>query len=86
MIMSSKACEYIGLTGAQYGKTASTYMKDKAKAKQLALTDAIAVRDIQGPPPEITEEIGVKAYMVKIKRDLEIHRKITNARFMTPQK
>lgn len=45
-----------------------------------------AIKDLEPPTPEIEEEVAIKAYKKKIQRDLEIFRKLQNARHMTGEK
>lgn len=62
MVMTSKACEHIELSGKDYGQSSQTWMADKAKARQIQMGDAAAVRGLGPPLPDADEETAIKAY------------------------
>ena len=45
-------------------------MADKKKQNQIHMADAVAVRDLEVIPIEISEETAIKAYKAKMQRDL----------------
>ena len=87
--MTAKACAHAKVDPRVYGASSRVYLHGKeAKSKkgQISLADAVALRDLEPPLPEIDEETAIKAYKQKIQRDLEVFRKTTQARFLSDEK
>ena len=79
----TKACQHLGISGIKYGQTSRNFMQDPTKAKQITVAESEATKDLGTGTQEITKEQATKAYQLKIKRDLEVFRKLQNAKYMT---
>ena len=59
-------------------------MNDPKLAKQVTIDESDAVKDLgAGGQMNIKKEQALEAYKLKIKRDIEVFRKLQSARFMT---
>ena len=75
--MVTKALEYTGIPQRVYAASSSAYTKmgNKKQQNQIHMADAVAVRDLEVIPIDISEEDAIKAYKAKMTRDLASFRK-----------
>lgn len=57
-------------------------MSDPVKSKQVTCAESASCKDL-GPGVEITVELAIEAYKLKVKRDIELFRKLQSAKYMT---
>ena len=86
VIMTAKACEYLNIGAKEYQVTSQVYATDNQRKEVLRMADMVALAGLATKPDLIEEATAIKAYKAKIQRDLDIHRKMNNIRFMVNDK
>ena len=61
-------------------------MSNKDNHQAIQNSDESLIDELRDESPEIPEETAIKAYKAKIQRDLEVNRKLQNARYMVAEK
>jgi len=88
VVMTAKACSHAKVDPRVYGASNRAYMagRDKNKKGQIQLADAVAIRDLEPPLPEIEEEVAIKALKEKLQRDLIVFRMTQQAKHQSDEK
>jgi len=72
--MTQKACEYMKIGAKEYADTSKLYSQNEEMRQTLRLADAAGLAGLAEKFPKISEEVAIKAYKLKIVREMEIWR------------
>lgn len=71
----TKCCQHLNISGVKYGQSSRQWMSDPVKSKEVTCAESASCKDL-GPGVEITAEKAIEAYKLKVKRDIELFRKL----------